>query len=316
MTKPEKPICVSTCHYDNSMQPQRIALFILLCFPLACSEDLSSVPEPAHDGIIRIPVVVHVLYSKGEFNISAEKIRSQIDALNRDFRKKNSDVVNTPAEFSHLVADVEIEFVLAKNDPAGNASTGITRTFTTLDGWSGHDPDNSQPVEELKLYFTSQGGHDAWPVDQYLNIWVVEVSDHAGRVGMPGYSHFPGTDARIDGVVIDPRVFGTISPLVDGHTLGRTATHEVGHWLNLLHIFASRSCESTDYVDDTPSAADSYAGRPGYPQYSCGHSTMFMNFMDYVDDDAMYMFTIGQKERMHEVFRPTSERHSFCPECL
>ncbi|MEJ0055675.1 MAG: M43 family zinc metalloprotease [Bacteroidota bacterium] len=170
-------------------------------------------------------------------------------------------------------------------------------------------------MENLPLYFTAKGGHDAWPTEHYLNIWVVEMSDRTGRVGMPGYSHFPGDDARIDGVVIDPRVFGTIPPLVEGHGAGRTATHEVGHWLNLVHIFAQRTCESSDFVDDTPSSAMSYYGKPAYPQSSCGHSTMFMNFMDYVDDDAMYMFSVGQKERMRAVFKPGGQRRGFCQDC-
>jgi hypothetical protein len=165
-------------------------------------------------------------------------------------------------------------------------------------------------VEALKLYFTEKGGRDAWPTDHYLNIWVADLSDRRGGLALAGYAHMPGADSRIDGVVIDPRAFGTLPPLVDEHRLGRTATHEVGHWLNLLHIFANQDCQSADGVDDTPAAAGPYTGSPAYPQQSCGQSSMFMNFMDWVDDGSMYLFTKGQRERMRAVFAEGGGRHT------
>lgn len=262
------------------------------------------------DEIIRIPVVVHVLYSKDEFNISDEKIASQLAVLNQDFRKQNADHRNTPAEFAPLAADAGIEFYLATRDPRGRPTSGITRTFTTVNGWDGHDLQRTLPVEALKLYFTDKGGHDAWPTDQYLNIWVAEMTDRHGKVGLPGHARPPGTNPRIDGIVIDPRVFGTLPPLTEAHRLGRTATHEVGHWLNLLHIFGTTAdCHSVDSVADTPPAHTAYTGNPSYPQYSCGQSSLFMNFMDYVNDESMYMFTRGQRERMRAVFTRRGGRY-------
>ena len=293
-----------------------IAYFIITLFLLeGCTKDkpapdpIISDPTIPEDEIIRIPTVVHVMYAKDEYNISDEKIISQFVVLNQDFRKKNPDYMNTPLEFKDLVADIGIEFVLATKDPDGNLTTGITRTFTTVDGWDGYNPLKDRSTDDLKLFFTNKGGYDAWPVDRYLNIWIAELSDHNGKVGLAGYAQFPGGDPRTDGVVIDPRVFGTIQPLSNVHQFGRTATHEIGHWLNLFHIFGNTfNCESTDSIDDTPTSSNSHIGNPTYPQFSCGHSILFMNFMDYVDDQSMYMFTKGQKVRMRNVFAPTGGR--------
>ncbi|NRB42287.1 MAG: zinc metalloprotease [Pseudomonadales bacterium] len=283
----------------------------LFIFPLtlsACYDDHvyktpAHDPAPAADEVIRIPVVVHVIYATDEKNISPEKIHSQIRVLNEDFNKLNADYINTPDEFAPLVADVDIEFELASIDPMGEATDGSTRTFSTeVDGWSGISLEDV-PVEELALYFTAKGGQDAWPRDKYLNIWVADLSDRLGRTGLLGYANSFDDDARMDGVVIDARAFGILPPLEDGKALGRTATHEIGHWLNLKHIFAANgSCDSSDLVDDTPTAKSQYARNPTYPQSSCDSTDITMNFMDYVNDDAMYMFTLGQKKRMRAVF--------------
>ena len=201
------------------------------------------------------------------------------------------------------VADVGIEFELATIDPAGQPTNGITRTASNVNGWDGiASPERS--VEDRALYFTTKGGHDAWPTDRYLNIWVAELSNRFGELGLAGYAQLPGqSDPRIDGIVVDPRVFGTLSPLAEGHTLGRTTTHEIGHWLNLKHIFGvDANCLSLHEVEDTPPAANAYNGKPTFPQISCGTNSMFMNFMDLVHDDAMFMFTNGQRSRMRSVF--------------
>lgn len=284
---------------------------VLILFVLACNDEEPAVEIPsviAEDEIVRIPVVIHVLYEREEFNVSEEKINSQLASLNQDFRKRNADHLKTPDEFINLVADVGIEFELATLDPKGNKTTGITRTKTMISGWDGIDGTKEKSVEELALYFSEQGGMNAWPSDQYLNIWVTELSDRHGRLGLAGHSSLPGDDPRMDGVIIDPRTFGTIDPLEPDHRLGRTATHEIGHWLNLRHIFADEKCESTDLVEDTPGTSTRYLGNPVHPQYSCGQMSMFMNFMDYVNDQSMYMFTKGQRERMRAVFAPGGSR--------
>jgi Pregnancy-associated plasma protein-A len=243
-------------------------------------------------GIIRIPTVVHVLYEEDieDSNISVEKINSQITALNEDFRRGNEDIVNVPAEFADRVADIEIEFELATVDPDGGETDGITRT-------------PNQATTSEAIYFTNSGGKDAWPADQYLNIWVKDGADRHGEVPAPGYGQPPGGDPLTDGIVVAYQAFGTIRPLVDGLRKGRTATHEIGHWLNLRHIYAvPDDCSSSDFVDDTPTAYGPYSGNPTHPSASCGSSDMFMNFMDRSADETLIMFSEGQKVRMREVF--------------
>lgn len=271
-----------------------------------------SLPEPSTGKLVTLPVVVHVIdYSPALIPVSDEKILSQLLVLNEDYRKRNTDHQKTPEEFRHLVADVGIEFRLATIGPNGQPTTGIIRTDGEVTGWDGEYPQDHTPIEELALYFTELGGQDAWPSDQYLNIWIADLSDRTGELGLPGYAQLPGTDPRVDGVVIDPRAFGAVAPLHEHHQLGRTATHEIGHWLNLSHVFATNDdCLSTDHVADTPTAKSSYSDFPTHPRSSCGSNDMFMNFMDYVDDGAMYMFTEGQKERMLEVFGVDGERRA------
>lgn len=294
---------------------------VLCILLLGCGSESSNgespLPEagnlgPSDDEIIQIPVVVHVIYYNDETNITTEKIESQIQVLNEDFRKLNADYTKTPDEFLPLVADVGIEFELASIDPEGNDTDGITRTFSdTVDGLLGIG-ENDTPIEDRVLFFTEHGGRDAWPADRYLNIWVVEMNySHSEEpIYLPGYASPIGSDPRVDGVVIEPRVFGLHEPLLTQHARGRTATHEIGHWLNLIHIYAGpTNCETSDEVDDTPTALTSYYGFPEYPKSSCGSTDMTMNFMDYVDDRAMYMFTNGQRERMRAVFKEGGGRH-------
>ncbi len=292
-----------------------LIVVILIVFNSACSKDKSSdAPQEdvPFDEIIHIPIVVHVVnYTPDPFTISDEKIQSQIDVLNQDFRKKNPDHTKTPDEFAHLVTDVGIEFSLATTDPNGKPTTGIIRTEGLVTGFDGIDITEETPIEDLKLFFTVKGGQDAWPRDKYLNIWVADLSNRNGDLGLPDYAQFPDADPRIDGVIIDPRVLGTLPPLATGHRFGRTATHEIGHWLNLLHIFGGEgNCEKGDLVDDTPIQKYQYKGNPTHPQNSCGSNDMFMNFMDYVDDQSMYMFTIGQKRRIRDLFNQGGLRRS------
>ena len=268
---------------------------------------------PTDEEVIKIPVVVHVIYYDDETNITTEKIESQIQVLNEDFRKLNPDYTQTPDEFLPLVADVGIEFELAKIDPDGNATNGITRTFSDeVTGNDGMPESTDGPAENLPLYFTEMGGRDAWPTDNYLNIWVVDMSFGHGDTTFyhPGYANPIGSDPRIDGVVIEPRVFGLHEPISTKNAKGRTATHEIGHWFNLYHIYEDDgNCDSSDGVDDTPNALSQYNDFPVYPQSSCGSVDITMNFMDYVDDRAMYMFTNGQRERMRAVFKEGGGRH-------
>lgn len=281
----------------------------------ACSDDDTIEAElPSEiptDEIINIPIVIHVVnYAPDPFEISDEKIKSQIDVLNEDYRKQNADVVNTPFEFMDLVADVNIEFHLAEKNPEGNSTSAILRTSSEVTGWDGKiSASDSTPIENHKLYFSDKGGQDAWPADKYLNIWIADLSDRNGNLSLGGYAQFPGADSKIDGIVIDPRVFGTLPPLMPDFELGRTLTHEIGHWLNLFHIYGKDGdCQEGDSVEDTPTQKSQYIGSPVYPQNTCGSNDMFMNFMDRVDDKSMCMFTIGQKERMRDLFNEGGAR--------
>jgi hypothetical protein len=245
-------------------------------------------PMAGRSGCTKIPVVVHVVFKTAAQNISDAQINSQIDVLTADFRKKNADVSTVPAAFAPLAADVRVEFELATIDPSGNPTTGITRTSTAVTSFTDDDAVKS----------AATGGADAWPADKYLNIWVCQLAG-----GLLGYAQFPGGPAATDGVVIRHSAFGTTGTAAAPFNLGRTATHEVGHWLNLRHIWGDdgTGCAGSDLVADTPNQGSENVGVPTFPHISCGNGPngdMFMNYMDYVDDVAMVMFTAGQVTRM------------------
>ncbi|MEG1324233.1 MAG: M43 family zinc metalloprotease [Janthinobacterium sp.] len=239
-------------------------------------------------GVTQIPVVVHVVWNTAAQNISDAQIASQIDVLNRDFRRVNPDVNSTPAPFLPLTADARVEFALATIDPNGAATSGIERRQTTVASFGADDAVKSQAT----------GGMNAWPADTYLNIWVCQLGG-----GLLGYAQFPGGPAATDGVVILQSAFGTSGTAAPPFHLGRTATHEIGHWLNLNHIWGDdgTGCSGTDNVADTPNQGGPNTGQPSFPHISCSNGPngdMFMNYMDYVDDPAMFMFTAGQVARM------------------
>jgi hypothetical protein len=238
--------------------------------------------------LISIPVVVHVVYKRESENVSRRQIKSQIAVLNRDFRAQNPDRSQVPEPWQSLVADAKIEFALAGRDPDGKTSDGVTRTQTTRDSFGADD--------DVKR--ASEGGIAAWPADRYLNIWVCNLGG-----GLLGYAQFPGGPARTDGVVILHSAFGTTGTVTAPFDLGRTTTHEVGHWLNLRHIWGdTMGCAGGDRCPDTPNAGAPNYGRPAFPHVTCNNGPtgdMFVNYMDYVDDAAMFMFTPGQVARMN-----------------
>jgi hypothetical protein len=254
----------------------------------------------ARTSVIRIPVVVHVLFHSDAENIEMSQIESQIAALNRDYRMQNADRSQIPAPFRPFAVDTLIEFALAVRDPQGNATTGVTRTRTSKTVFP-YDRNDRQATKKLDDMIKFDGfGKAAWPRDSYLNLWCCSLGG-----GLLGYAQFPGAAAATDGVVILNRSFGTTN---DPHfDLGRTAVHEVGHWLNLLHIWGDDEggCSRSDNVDDTPNQADSNGSEVqigSFPHISCNNGPngdMFMNYMDYVDDDTMFMFTAGQLKRMN-----------------
>ncbi|MGD1847800.1 MAG: M43 family zinc metalloprotease [Salibacteraceae bacterium] len=232
--------------------------------------------------VVTIPVVVHVIYRTTAQNISAAQVQTQIDVLNEDFRRLNADAANTPSVFQGVAADTEIEFCLANSDPNGDLTDGITRTQTTTNN-----------IGSTNAYYrTSQGGQDIWNRNRYLNIWVCELS-----AGLLGFATPPGANAQRDGVVVSVDYFGTIGTATAPFNRGRTATHEVGHWLNLDHMWGG-GCGIDDGVNDTPDSDAPYYGCPSFPQTTCGTEDMFMNYMDYVNDNCMNMFTEDQAQIM------------------
>lgn len=241
------------------------------------------------NGDIGIPVVFNVLYKTNAQNLSLSQLQSQIDVLNADFAALNSDYGNAPDEFKTVRSDnTHITFVL---DQVISKKTGKQQ-------WSTNNA----------MKFSTQGGIDATSPTTKLNIWVCNMGG-----GILGYAQFPGGNAATDGVVLDDQATGDEGTAASPYGLGRTATHEIGHWLNLRHIWGDTNC-GNDFVDDTPVHTSSNGGCPAYPKTStCGgtsHAMMTMNYMDYTYDACMYMFTLGQKARMQATFG-TSARSSF-----
>ncbi|MCK5822393.1 MAG: zinc metalloprotease, partial [Bacteroidales bacterium] len=226
------------------------------------------------EDVLIIPVVFHVVHDYGEENITKEKIQSAIDVLNNDYRKLNTDVSQTIHEFKDIVADIRVEFRLAKIDPEGNCTDGITRT------------------QSLETYDADNGVKYAvpgWDNTKYLNIWSVKSIES----GAAAWSHYPGVSAALDGVVSIYRYVGS------GHTL----THEIGHYLNLMHPWGNSNvpglesnCDIDDYVDDTPLTIGVTNSSCNVNQISCGSLDNVQNYMDYSSCDVM--FTEGQKTRM------------------
>lgn len=247
--------------------------------------------------VINIPVVFHVVYRNTTQNISDAQIQSQLTVLNNDFRKLNADAASIPAAFASVAADMEFNFCMAQRTPSGAAFNGINRVASTRTSAFG----TNDAVKSA-----STGGTPGWDPNQYLNIWVCEIGG-----GILGYATFPGTaTSTTDGVVIDYNYFGTIGTATAPYNLGRTATHEVGHWFNLRHIWGDATCGS-DLVNDTPTHNTANYGCPTYPHYSTCTGTpveMTMNYMDYTDDPCMYMFSAGQKARAQALFTTGGSR--------
>jgi hypothetical protein len=245
-------------------------------------------------GEIVIPVVVHIISGKNSQFISDEQVYSQIEALNRDYNARNSDLNEVPSYFSRYIANTGIRFELAKVDPGGNSATGIVRKQTGIQIFN---LDN-------RVKFSSRGGDNAWPRDHYLNIWVCSTLS-----SINGYSSKPGDAPELDGVVLSEKVFGTLNRH-GNYRLGRIAVHEIGHWLGLKHIWGDTYC-GDDGIYDTPKQKAYNRGCPSGKVMSCENNAtgdMYMNFMDLTDDACKFMFTEGQKMKMHSLFAPGAER--------
>lgn len=250
--------------------------------------------------VITIPVVVHVVYNTPLQNISDAQIQSQITVLNNDYRKLNADTTLIPLPWRTIAADVGIEFCLAKKDPAGNDTNGITRTSTTV----------TQFNYDNQVKKTSTKGQDPWDPTKYLNLWVCNLG-----TSLYGFAQFPSdfsTSPSTDGVVINYTAFGTSGAAKAPSNKGRTATHEIAHWIDLYHIWGDDggACTGDDFISDTPNQASAHYGCTlTYPFVdACSPSTpgiMFMNYMDYGDDQCLVMFTKDQATRMINTLNTT-----------
>ena len=265
-------------------------------------EQPSSVPprDTSANEIITIPIVIHVLFHSATENITDAQVLSQVEVLNRNFRLLNTDRTNIPAVFNSRAADSRIMFCLAQVDPAGRPTTGILRRYTTVPAF--------KVADDMK--YKSKGGSDAWDSKSYLNIWVCYM---AGRT--MGYATPPGGDPAKDGVVINYDVFGDQGRVRGDFNKGRTATHEIAHWLGLKHIWGDEDC-GDDEVGDTPTQLSYNYGCPSFPRKSyCSNGDingdMYMNFMDLTNDGCMNMFTHGQKNKMRAQFALGKLRNSF-----
>lgn len=256
------------------------------------SEWMQSNNPPNPRGIeatqMNIPIVFHVVYNTAQQNLADSFLISQVQVLNEDFQRLNADSVNTPAAFDSLAGGWNVTFRLANVDPNGVPTNGIHRVNTNVTAFMACDD----------VKFSAGGGADAWLPDYYLNIWVCNLGN-----GYIGQAQYPGGSPITDGLVLDYKVVGR-NALVPPYNKGRTATHEVGHYLGLLHIWGANinSCASEDSINDTP---NQYAATLGCPQgivtdacTPAGNGIMYMNYMDYTEDACMNLFTQQQVSRM------------------
>lgn len=254
-------------------------------------------PASPQSSFIIIPVVVHVVYNSAQQNISDAQILSQIDVLNQDYRRLNADTSKTPLVFQPVAADCGFQFALAKVDTGGYATNGIVRKHTNIQQFGIEDG----------IKFSSMGGDDAWDKDRYLNIWVGALTN-----GILGYSSVVGCPKENDGVVVLYTAFGTGGTAAVPYNKGRTATHEIGHWLNLIHTWGDADC-GDDLVDDTPPQQAADRGCPSGTIITCNNApngNMYSNYMDFTNDECMNLFTYGQQDRMLALFQPGGERYA------
>ena len=264
-----------------------------------------------------IAVVVHVVHNGERYgkdvNITDEQIFSQIEVLNEDYQRKNADTINTQTEFLNVASKLNIEFVLARQDESGNPTSGIVRVEGELPSY---DPLGIADRELLSSY-------SHWDPNRYLNIWVTNLrSPYIGLAQFPDHN-LPGLaeeenkdNIATDGLVIDYQAFGSEEKvpglkLLPDYNLGRTTTHEIGHFFGLKHVWGDGGCSADDYVSDTPFSENDYSGicTPA-DAVSCSSNDMFENFLYYTNDQCMNIFTVGQISRMEIILDEAPRRNT------
>lgn len=261
----------------------------------------SMLRSTAANKTVTIPVVVHIVLENPDL-VTDEQVMSQIAVLNQDFSATNANIHQVPAVWQPLIGDAQIQFCLAQRTPEDDPTSGIVRVKTSRTQFS---ITNSAPDVKHK----NTGGADAWNTDQYLNIWVCKLDANNLGVATAPNSGFPADE---DGVVILYTAFGTTGTAQPVFNLGRTTTHEIGHYFGLRHIWGDddaggtrESCDVDDGIADTPKQGKRSFGCLPFPTTDACSPTapgiMFMNFMDYSDDACMQLFTAGQVDRMRFV---------------
>lgn len=293
---------------------------------LAQLRDQAEAKSTGSTATYNIPVVVHVVLTQGQINSIGgtagiqKRIDSQLVVLNRDFQKMNGDSTKIPAIFKPLYGNANISFGLAHRKPNGTSTPGYEIIVTAQPSFDGTGGSVGSQFACSNVKYASSGGANAWNPAKYLNIWVCAFSSSSLLgVAYPQYlvdaPFFLTPDEK--GVVVNYQAFGKRSSISDlyigGIDKGRTTTHEVGHYLGLQHIWGQdATCDPTkdDGVNDTPLQDDQNFGCPTQATVyaNCASSAggeMWMNYMDYVDDGCMVMFSKGQATRMQTTYPTT-----------
>lgn len=278
--------------------------------------------------VYQIPVVFHVVWNTEAQNLPDEVILDQLAILNQDYRRQNPNAADTRDIFLDRAADAEIEFVLATEDPFGNPTNGINRVETTRESFFFDLLSQSITVDEVK--FAATGGADAWDTQNYLNIWVCNITAGFGLQpfgfayppnGAPNWEGtFNFIPDNVQGVVVHYTAVGSNSSVglddnFPGNEGGRTLTHEVGHYLGLRHTWGDAffdGCAADDGIADTPNIANNNNFACNFNANTCNDGVddlpdMAENYMDYNQDECLNMFTEGQVAAMRyalEELRP------------
>ncbi|MBK7096775.1 MAG: T9SS type A sorting domain-containing protein [Saprospiraceae bacterium] len=240
---------------------------------------------------ITIPLVFHVFNFSGDPDkVGISEIYNQVDKLNEAFAGSNYDLNRVPEEFRHLAGTSNIRFCIGSRNINGKIEKGIIFKETEIPNFG--DELLEFDIRRRKIKHSASGGSDQWDSDKYINVWVGDLAY------VKGTSTFPGILPELkdeEGIVLDPdELKFTIK--------GKTLIHELGHYFSLLHIWGNKDneCEEDDGVGDTPQQVNPYFGCPLGRHFSCGSSDMYMNYMDYTDENCSLMFTSEQIARIEK----------------